>query len=171
MWAKIVNNEVMQLSDENPAGLWHPDAIEKNDIPGHWEEIPEHVHIGWRFRDNEWISGGQWHEEWVVDHPTPPPGPPSGKLTVTDTDSTFEKKKLEVYAVTAGEIDSILWEIEGTTYTENKIDVEFDCGDASYEITINLTVTGPGGTATDSKVYVIPALFVPPRAGLMEKDR
>ena len=169
MWAKIVNDEVMQLSDENPEGLWHPDAIAKNDIPGYWDEIPDHVHIGWRFRDNEWISGGQWHDEWVAANPTPPPGPPSGKLTITDTNSTFEKTKLEVYAVTAGEIDSILWEVEGTTYTENKIDLEFDCRDESYDITINLSVIGPGGTVTDSKVYVVPALFIPPVVGVRDR--
>ena len=76
MWAKIVNDEIMQLHDEDPSGLWHPDAIAKNDLPGYWEQVPDHVHIGWKFRDNEWISGGQWGEEWAAANPPPPPGPP-----------------------------------------------------------------------------------------------
>ena len=69
----------------------------------------------------------------------------------------------------AGEIDSLLWEVEGTTYTENKINLEFDCGAETYDITINLTITGPGGTATDSRVYVVPALFVPPAVGVRDR--
>lgn len=168
MWAKIVNDEVMQLNEDNPMGLWHPDAIAKNEYPGHWEELSDHVQVGWKFKNKQWISGGQWHEEYVVDHPTPPPGPPSVKMSVTDTDSTFQKTKLELRVVSAGEIDSILWEIEGQSYTENVIDVEFDCGDSTYDITIKLTATGPGGAATESKVYVVPALFVPPVVGFRD---
>ena len=39
IWAKIVDNEIMQTHDEDPSGLWHPDQIAQNDLPGHWEEV------------------------------------------------------------------------------------------------------------------------------------
>ena len=117
MWAKIVNDEVMQLSEDNPAGLWHPEAIEKNDIPGHWEEIPDHVHIGWKFRDAEWISGAQWHEEWVAANPPPPPGPPSAgintKAVLTSTEITYT-----FISLAFGIFDSCKLELQNTFHSE-----------------------------------------------------
>lgn len=80
IWAKIVNNEIMQTHDENPAGLWHPDQIAKNDLPGYWEEVPDHVNVGWKFKNNEWISGGQWIEEQAAETPPVLPGPPFAKI-------------------------------------------------------------------------------------------
>ena len=74
IWAKIVNNEIMQTHDEDPSGLWHPDQIAKNDLPGYWEQVPDHVNVGWKFKNDEWISGGQWLEEHIAENPPPPPG-------------------------------------------------------------------------------------------------
>lgn len=171
MWAKIVNNEVMQLHEEDPKGLWHPDQIAKNDLPGYWEEVPDQVHIGWRFRNDEWISGGQWHEEWVSANPTPPPGPPHGSIQWSDSLSTFEEKKFVFTALAGGIIDEYNWIIDGKSYTGQEVSVTIVCGDASKDMSAELTVTGPGGSHTSTQEFVIPALFVPPRAGTMEKDR
>lgn len=170
MWAKIVNNEVMQLSDENPAGLWHPDAIEKNDIPGYWEEIPEHVHIGWRFRDNEWISGGQWHEEWIADHPTPPPGPPGGDIDARMDKLTSTEVVYQFVSNAFGIFESISWTINGKTREEVREDMDiavpfdmtFELGSVEKTIEVELTVTGPGGTVTVSRDILIPAITIIP---------
>jgi hypothetical protein len=86
IWAKIVNNEIMQTYDENPAGLWHPDQIAKNDLPGYWEEVPDHVNVGWKFKNNEWISGGQWIEEEALENPPAPVGPPFAKVDFAPSD-------------------------------------------------------------------------------------
>ena len=170
MWAKIVNNEVMQLSDENPAGLWHPDAIAKNDIPGYWEEIPEHVHIGWRFRDNEWISGGQWHEEWVVDHPTPLPGPPGGSIDARMVKLTSTEVVYQFVSNAFGIFESISWTIDGKTREEVREDMDiaipfdmtFELGSVEKTIEAELTVAGPGGTVTVSRDILIPAIIIIP---------
>ena len=53
MWAKIVENEIMQMYDEDPTSLWHPDAIAKNDLPGHWDQVPDHVNVGWKMKNGE----------------------------------------------------------------------------------------------------------------------
>ena len=170
IWAKIVNDEVMQLSDENPVGLWHPDAIAKNDIPGYWDEIPDYVHIGWRFRDNEWISGGQWHEEWVAANPPPPPGPPGGsidaqmvKLTSTEVVYRFVSKAFGIF-------DSIGWSINGETSEEVREDMDiampfdmtFELSSVEKTIEAELTVTGPGGTVTVARDILIPATVTIP---------
>lgn len=166
MWAKVVNDEIMQLHDEDPSGLWHPDALE------FWKEVPDNVHIGWKFKNGEWISGGQWYEEWVAENPPPPPGPPSGTMLWEDTGSTFEEKKFKFTAVTAGHVDECKWAIDGQEYTGEEVEVSFVCGDSSKDVTVELTVVGPGGNSEPAvKEFVIPALFVPPRAGTMEKDR
>jgi len=80
IWAKIVNNEIMQTHDEDPSGLWHPDQIAKNDLPGYWEQVPDHVNVGWKFKNDEWISGGQWMEEFAAENPPEPPGPPNCRI-------------------------------------------------------------------------------------------
>ena len=170
MWAKIVNNEVMQLHDEDPAGLWHPDAIAKNDLPGHWEQLPDHVHMGWRFRDNEWISGGQWHEEWVAANPPPPPGPPGASINTKVTSITANEISYSFISIASGIFETIEWTIDGKVQEEvredlelpNPISMTFELGNAEKTIPVSLKVSGPGGDATADSTITVPAIVVAP---------
>jgi PKD repeat protein len=154
MWAKIVNDEIMQLSDENPAGLWHPDAIEKNDIPGYWDEVPDHVSIGWHFRDNEWISGGQWFEECEAAREPTPPGPPTANWR-QDIEDALASATVNFHADPAGIWDSYSWVIDGKEYgQEETVTVEFTKTSTTKTIPVEFIVTGPGGTVTSTKTSV-----------------
>lgn len=166
MWAKIVNNEIMQTWDDDPTGLWHPDAIEKNDIPGYWEEIPDHVNIGWKFKNDEWIPGGQWHDEFMEENPIPPPGPPTARISQSITVDTVTGIATVIFdAASAGFVDSIEWEIDGKTYTDEHIMLEFTQDLTARQIAVSLTAEGPGGIHTDvledETALIIPEKFVP----------
>ena len=148
MWAKIVNNQIMQLSDENPVGLWHPDAIEKNDIPGYWDEVPEYVNVGWYFRDNEWISGGQWFEECEAAREPVPPGPPSASWR-HDIEDTLTSATVEFHADPSGIWDSYSWVIDGKAYgQEETVTVEFTKKSTITTVPVEFIVVGPGGSTT-----------------------
>lgn len=118
IWAKIVNNEIMQTHDENPAGLWHPDQIAKNDLPGYWEEVPDHVNVGWKFKNNEWISGGQWMEEEAAENPPPPPGPPRCRIDYSPRDETMSNTHEVTFDSTiSGIYDTWSITVGDTTYS------------------------------------------------------
>lgn len=154
MWAKIVDNQIMQLSDVDPAGLWHPDAIAQNDIPGYWDEVPEHVSIGWHFRDNEWISGGQWFEECEAAKDPVLPGPPTANWRHDITD-TLTSATVQFHADPAGIWDSYSWVINGEEYgQEETVTVEFTKTSTISTIPVELSVTGPGGTAIGNKTSI-----------------
>ena len=154
MWAKIVNNQIMQVHDEDPTGLWHPDAIEKNDIPGHWEKVPEYVNIGWYFRDNEWISGGQWFEECEAAKEPTLPGPPTANWR-QDIADTLTTATVQFHAEPAGIWDSYSWLIDGKEYgQEETVTVEFTKTSTVKTIPVEFSVTGPGGTVTGTKTSV-----------------
>lgn len=141
IWAKVVDNEIMQLHDEDPSGLWHPDALE------HWQQVPDFAFIGWKFKNNNWISGAQWMEEFRAEHPLPPVGPPSAGImnNVKDTDDTGV---IELVAQLAGEYTSFEWNVNGTTYNTEIVSVTIDKVEGPIAIPVSLTVTGPGGTHT-----------------------
>ena len=148
MWAKIVDNQIMQLSDVDPVGLWHPDAIAKNDIPGYWDEVPDNVNVGWYFRDNEWISGGQWFEECEAAKEPTPPGPPSASWRHDITD-TLTSATIQFHADPGGIWDSYSWVIDGEEYgQEETVTVEFTKASTAKTISVEFIVTGPGGSTT-----------------------
>jgi len=138
IWAKIVNDEIMQTHDEDPAGLWHPDAIAKNDIPGYWEQVPDHANVGWKFKNNEWISGGQWHEEWVAANPPPPPIPPFCRVDFTPSDDPQSNKfHIAVDSHVGGECDTWSITMGNIVYSVNvtaaRSDTnEFTCDSTSW---------------------------------------
>ena len=120
IWAKIVNDEIMQTHDENPAGLWHPDAIAKNDLPGYWEEVPDHVNVGWKFKNNQWISGGQWMEEQAAETPILPPGPPNCRIDHTHEEDRSSNAHSVVFdSRVSGIYDTWSITIGDTTYSTN----------------------------------------------------
>ena len=141
IWAKIVNDEIMQTHDENPVGLWHPDAIAKNDIPGYWDEVPDHVNVGWKFKNNEWISGGQWLEEHIAVTPILPPGPPSCKVNFAPTnDNTSNTFDMYVDATIAGIYDTWSITIGDTVYSSTVTAADSTTNEFTCETTEWLTV-------------------------------
>lgn len=176
IWAKIVNNEIMQTHDENPAGLWHPDQIAKNDLPGYWEEVPDHVNVGWKFKNDEWISGGQWLDEHIAENPIEPPGPPTITISATvEEDRGAGKATLIIDTTLAGEWDSWSLTIEGEEYTADTVD-KANKGKMDFELTftqttepqtlsVSGTLVGPGGTVTTTlegdTAVVIPEKWIP----------
>jgi hypothetical protein len=176
IWAKIVDNEIMQTHDCHPGELWHPDMIEQNELSGHWEEVPEHANVGWKFKNDEWISGGQWMEEFQEENPIPPPGPPIGRVDPTDIVNNQTHKATVNFDIHVGGIwDSFFVEVDGKKYedlTEDQLidfTLEFEMLEDAREIPVSITTTGPGGThveilgdVEDERKLIIPEKWVPP---------
>jgi hypothetical protein len=141
MWAKVVNEEIFQTWDEDPTGLWHPDQLVN------WEEVPDHVNIGWKRKNNEWISGGQWLEEDQVENPIPAPGPPTAGISVNPVEY-LDRTEFIFDANHGGFVDSIEWNIQGQQYTEPRVTLTVNKTSVEQTITVSLTVTGPGGSDT-----------------------
>lgn len=170
VWAKVVDNEIMQLHDEDPAGHWHPDALE------FWQEVPDNVHIGWKLKNGEWISGGQWLEEFMAENPPPPPGPPTPRLGFSLTENREAKTiTVEFHAATT-EVDGEFVVTVGDKTFENEsiFTVTFDQTDAPQEIACSITATGPGGTATvtleGDDALIIPEKFLLPMERLLAQQ-
>lgn len=141
IWAKVVNEEIIQTWDEDPSSLWHPDALVN------WEQVPDDVNVGWKRKNGEWITGAQWLEEHQAENPPPPPGPPTAGIKK----NLFEQKTkaiLDVEAQPAGHCTSISWSINGQEYTDEKVTIEIPRTSEEQIIPVSLTVTGPGGTDT-----------------------
>jgi len=162
IWAKIVNNEIMQTHDENPAGLWHPDAIAKNDIPGYWEEIPDHVNVGWKFKNDEWISGGQWMEELAAENLPLLPGPPTCCINYAPSDDPMsETFIINVDSCVSGVYDSWSITISDTVYSTtvtatNSTTNEFTCGTTEWlAVGDQVTFMGSLGGVEKHKMYVV----------------
>lgn len=176
IWAKIVDNEIMQTHDCHPGELWHPDMIEQNELTGHWEEVPEHVNVGWKFKNDEWIPGGQWMEEFMEANPLPPPGPPIGRIdhtVISNNQTHIAKVNFDIHV--GGIYDSFFVEVDGQRYDNLSEDqlvdftLEFEMLDEAREIPVSITTTGPGGThveilgdAEDERKLIIPEKWVPP---------
>lgn len=140
IWAKIVNDEIMQTHDENPAGLWHPDAIAKNDLPGYWDEVPDHVNVGWKFKNNEWISGGQWLEEHIAATPTVAPGPPFCRVNFApNSDNASNIFTMAVDATLGGIYDTWSITIGDTVYSTTVTAASSDTNEFTCESTAWLT--------------------------------
>lgn len=176
IWAKIVENEIMQTFDEDPRNFWHPDAIAKNDIPGYWEQVPDHVNVGWKLKNGQWISGAQWLEEWIAANPPPLPGPPSLYISATvEEDRQTHKATLVIDQTHAGEYTDWSITVNGVTYTKDTTDLAnkgepdfiltFDQTDKPQVIPVSGTVNGPGGTVTvtleGENAVIIPEKWVP----------
>lgn len=174
LWGRILDNHVVEVLDEGVSaiGLIHPDHIEKdNDVPGHWEELPDGVNVGWWFKNNQWISGAQYWAEWDIEHPKPPPGPPTAHIIKNVLHKIEEHKTyVHIEANVGGwgfdpDQERHEWLIEGEVRTEEKIDLVYDHKDEPYNVDIQLTAYGPGGSHThhvdDEEIITIPAKFVP----------
>jgi hypothetical protein len=162
IWAKIVNNEIMQTHDENPAGLWHPDAIAKNDIPGYWEEVPDHVNVGWKFKNDEWISGGQWMEEHAAEAPIVTPGEPFCRVNFAPTnDPSNNTFHMFVDATISGIYDTWSITIGDTVYSStvtaaSSTTNEFTCETTEWlKVKDQITFMGTLGGVEKHKAYLV----------------
>lgn len=173
IWARILDNHITEILEDglSPHGLIHPEQIEKNDIPGHWEEVPDGCHVGWWFKNGQWISGEQYWTEFYIEHPMPEPGPPTAHIIKNVVHKIEEHKTyVHVEANIGGhgfneEQEGHEWLIDGKVYTEEKIDLVYDHKDEAYTADIQLRAFGPGGEhvhhVDDEEVITIPAKFVP----------
>ena len=176
MWAKIVENEIMEMYDEDPTSLCHPDAIAKNDLPGHWDQVPDHVNVGWKMKNGEWISGGQWLEEWAAANPPPPPGPPSLAIAANvEEDREHGTATLTIDQTHCGEYTSWSIVVDGVEYTAETVDLankgqpdfqlKYAQTDTPQPVSITGTLIGPGGTVTKTldgdDAVIIPEKFIP----------
>lgn len=141
MWAKVVNDEIFQTWDTDPTELWHPDQLVN------WEEVPDHVNIGWKRKNDEWISGGQWQEEHKVENPIPAPGPPTAGIGVSPIEY-LDRVDLVFVANYGGFVDSIEWTIQGQKYTDDKVTLTVNKTSVEQTIAVALKATGPGGSHT-----------------------
>jgi len=173
IWAKVVDEEIMQIHDENPTGLWHPDALTQ------WEEVPAECHIGWKRKNGQWISGGQWYDEFREENPLPEPGPPTANFVYSQSDDVVKgvttitlKQNVGGWGFgkeTDGDPDEYHeFHVDGEVYTDDEVTLTFNHGDAERIIDLEMHAYGPGGknvvNATESESHqtvVIPAKFVP----------
>lgn len=150
IWAKIVDDEIMQISEDDPHGLYHPDQIAKNELAGYWEQVPDTCHEGWKCKNGTWISGGQWHDEFMAEHPLPPPGPPTGTISHSMQIDDQRHVAVVIFECTScGHVDTWDAVIDGVTYTEPCFTVEFPQGDVARKIEMRLVTLGPGGEHID----------------------
>lgn len=168
IWAKVVEEEIQQTHPEDPAGLWHPDALQ------HWEEVPDYVNVGWKRKNGEWISGGQWYEEFRAENPLPDPGPPTAAYIYTKTDDIAKGTTTLVFRANCGghgfdeESEYHEFVIDGKTYTDEEVTLTFEHGDTERIIDVEMHAYGPGGKhsinateSVDHETVTIPAKFVP----------
>lgn len=73
LWAKMVdtdgdgNLEAIQLHDEDPTGLWHPDFLAA------WQEVPADTCVGdvLETSTQKWWKGADWLDKKLADCPPP----------------------------------------------------------------------------------------------------
>jgi hypothetical protein len=143
-WAKMVdsdgdgNFEIYQLHDENPSGLWHPDALE------FWREVPdEHAAIGNVFEESSqtWYTGVAWGEKKTAEAPSPDATPqpipvPLGavlELEITNAGSDYETPPVRGQY----DIEDGVRLVATVTYdqqTESAVSVEINNPGEGYEV-------------------------------------
>jgi hypothetical protein len=158
-WARVIDDEIVQIFEDDPSKYFHPDTLNE------WVDIPnEGVHVGWKRKNGKWISGTQWWEEFRKENPLPPEGPPSVNIAVDHKETrTHDQFVFEI--TTSGTVTSIEWNIDGKKYTEEKVTLEVAKGDTDKQVPVSAKAIGPGGTATKilegDEAVVVTAIFTP----------
>jgi hypothetical protein len=158
-WARVVENEIVEIFEEDPAKYFHPDLLHE------WVDIPnEGVHVGWKFKNGQWISGGQWYDEFRAENPLPPEGPPTVQIEV-DHKETRTHDQFKFAFMIGGVGEFVEWNINGQKYTDEIVTLELAKTSEAFQVPVSVKVEGPGGTATktlegDQAVIVSP-IFVP----------
>jgi hypothetical protein len=158
-WARVVENEIVEIFEEDPAKYFHPDLLHE------WVDIPdEGVHVGWKFKNGQWISGGQWYEEFYAENPIPPEGPPTVQVEIDHKETRTHDQLVFSYRI-GGVGDLVEWRINGTKYTDESVSLEVAKNSEIQTISVSVKVKGPGGEVTktlegDEAVSITP-IFVP----------
>jgi hypothetical protein len=164
IWARIVNNEIMEIWDPvdgDPRTHWHPDTHDT------WQQVPAQCHVGWKFKNNNWISGSQWLDEFKAENPLPPPGPPTAYVNHSVViDNVANVAKVNIHGQPTGIFDRWHVVVDGKEYTSLPIDFVYALGDVETKIDFSMTVDGPGGTHVhipeDDFELVLPPKWIPP---------
>ena len=183
LWAKMMdidgdgNLEIVQTHDEDPAGLWHPDALVN------WREVPAHLTVGavLETTTNEWWSGADWLEKTLAnatDPEAPPliePKPLKGsvtKLKIKEAGANYETPPVrEQYDIGNGK--QLIATVTYDSTTESAVSVEINSAGWGYEVGQTFMVEVGMGRDWDRKnptytvievetVYDAPDAVVPP---------
>lgn len=173
IWAKVVENEIVQLHDEDPSGHWHPDFLE------FWQEVPDYCHIGWKFRDGEWISGSQAHDEFMAERPIPQPGPPTLMIHVVINEDRPTKTVTALFNVTAAGIyTGYSVTVGDKTFTDEEVfELKYDQTDEPQIIPIRGVITSEHNddviveTLADGSEVVIPEAYILPMERLLKGNQ
>lgn len=163
-WAKIVDDEVIQIFDGDATKYWHPDALAL------WEDVPDNIGIaeGWhRKEDGTWVSAEAWQAEVLAAEEEVLPGPPCVDIDVEI--ENHEDKLVCVCTYTATGIydednsEHIgTWTYNGTeTSTENPLTLEFPRNQDTFrDEIIKCVFVGTGGTSEErvEDIRVPPAI-------------
>jgi hypothetical protein len=143
-WAKMVdsdgdgNFEIYQLHEEDPSGLWHPDALE------FWREVPdEHAAIGNVFEESSqtWYTGVAWGAKKTAEAPSPDATPqpipiPLGavlELEITNAGSNYETPPVRnQYDIGNGK--RLVATVTYDPLTESAVSVAIDDAGEGYEV-------------------------------------
>mgnify|MGYP006296374493 FL=1 len=94
-------------------------------------------------------------EEFIAENPPPPPGPPAANWSQTETASDVNTLTIKFEPHPVGFYDTMSWEIDGETYSEESPEITFTRDDSTRNIPVEFTVTGPGGTVTNDALFVV----------------
>ena len=150
LWAKMMdidgdgNLEIVQTHDEDPAGLWHPDALVN------WREVPAHLTIGsvLETATNEWWSGADWLEKTLAKAPTPDAAvlfevnPAKGsvtKLKIKEAGANYETPPVrDQYDIGSGK--QLIATVTYDSTTESAVSVEINNAGWGYEVGQTFTI-------------------------------
>ena len=160
LWAKMIdtdgdgNLEAVQLHDEDPAGLWHPDFLDA------WREVPPNTAIGSVLESSTgtWWTGADWLDKKLADADdadAPPLVTPSFKGAVTkikikDAGANYEIPFVRnQYDTETGENLVIIVTYDETT--ESATSVEIIESGFNYEVGQTFRITEGYGRDWDRK--------------------
>jgi hypothetical protein len=162
-WAKIVDDEVIQIFDGDVKQHWHPDALAL------WEDVPNDIGIaeGWhRKEDGSWVSAETWQAEELAAQEEVLPGPPSVSIDIQIVNHDDKLECICTYMPSGiwDEDDPThigTWTYNGTeTSTENPLTLEFAKNQATFrDEIIKCVFVGTGGTSEE----VVDDVRVPPQ--------
>jgi hypothetical protein len=160
LWAKMIdtdgdgNLEAVQLHDEDPAGLWHPDFLDA------WREVPPNTAIGSVLESSTgtWWTGADWLDKKLAeadDADAPPLVTPPFKGSVTKLKIKEAGANYEIpFVREQHDIGNGRQLIANVTYdpiTESASGVELIAGGWGYEAGQTFTITVGMGRDWDRK--------------------
>jgi hypothetical protein len=157
-WAKIVDEEVVQIFDGDVRQHWHVDALAL------WEDVPNDIGIaeGWhRKEDESWVSAEVWQAEVAAAEEVVAPGPPCVAIDI-DITNLDDKLVCVCTYVAAGVWDEDdathigTWTYNETeTSTDNPLTIEFPRNQATFrDEIIKCVFVGTAGASEEVETDV-----------------